>query len=140
MVQVHKPSKVHERIINNVKENNTVSQYYDEELTESCTKIKSENYFIIPKGLQRSEVVKDDWSWSEKFNGLKVWLHCFSNVIKELRKPFANNFNLLPMKNEIKSQCMHAHNEIGMKRNNMTIGVMSNERKESLNSLNVNEF
>jgi hypothetical protein len=43
-----------------VKENNTVSQYYDEEVEESCTKIKSENYFTIPKGLQRNEVVKDD--------------------------------------------------------------------------------
>jgi hypothetical protein len=29
---MHKPSKVHEWIINNVKENNTVSQYYDEEV------------------------------------------------------------------------------------------------------------
>jgi hypothetical protein len=67
-------------------------------------------------------------------------LHCFSNVIKELRKPFANNFNLLPMKNQIKSQCTHGHKEIGIEGDNMTIGVMSGERKESLNSLNVNEF
>jgi hypothetical protein len=59
----------------------------------------------------------------------------FSNVIKELRKPFANNFNLLPVKNEIKSQCMHGHKEIGMEGDKMTIGVMSGERKESLNSL-----
>jgi len=71
MVQVHKFSKVHERIINNVKENN-VSQYYDEEVVERCRKIKSDNYFTIPKGPQRSEVVKDDRSRSEKFNGLKV--------------------------------------------------------------------
>jgi hypothetical protein len=55
-----------------VKENNNVSQYYDEEVVERCTKIKSENYFTSPKGPQRSEVVKDDRSRSEKFNGLKV--------------------------------------------------------------------
>lgn len=60
MVQVHKSSKVHERIINNVKENNNVSQNYDEEVVERCRKINSENYFTIPKGPQRSEVVKDD--------------------------------------------------------------------------------
>ncbi len=63
---MHQPSKVHEHIINNMKDNNIVSQYYDEEVAKRCTIIKSENYFTIPKGLQRSEVVKDDRSQSEK--------------------------------------------------------------------------
>jgi hypothetical protein len=49
-----------------MKDNNIVSQYYDEEVAKRCTIIKSENYFTIPKGLQRSEVVKDDRSQSEK--------------------------------------------------------------------------
>ncbi len=38
------------------------------------------------------------------------------------------------------SQCMHGHKEIGMEGDNMTIGATTSERKESLNSLNVNEF
>jgi hypothetical protein len=35
---------------------------------------------------------------------------------------------------------MHGHKEIGMEGDNMTIGATTSERKESLNSLNVNEF
>jgi hypothetical protein len=35
---------------------------------------------------------------------------------------------------------MHGHKELGMEGDNMTIGVTTSERKESLNSLNVNEF
>jgi hypothetical protein len=44
------------------------------------------------------------------------------------------------MKNEIKNQCMHDHKETEMEGDNVTIGVTSGERKESLNSLNFIQF